>query len=177
MGVKEKPKVIIVGGGKLPFWKIILSAVIYTIIAYYLFVWIQITISSKSFAVSMTALTSVIYIIGLLLPLVLSLSVVTTKYIDVFNAKLTKEYRIGPFKKRIFKDIPELEYVSVFKEDKNSDFEINIWYKHKGHKRFNIGVFEKKQEAMEYAEVVAKTLKIDFLDATERGNSKWIELD
>jgi len=175
--MEEKSKVIVVGGGKLPIWKIIIAAFIYTVIVYFLFLWIKITVLSQSFWVSMRGLSDLIYITGLFLPFALALSVVTTKYIDALNAKLTKEYRIGPFKKRFFRDIPELEYVSVFKKDKNGAFEVNIWYIHKGHKRFNTGTFEKKHEAMEYGKNVAKALKIDFLDATERGNSKWIELD
>jgi len=48
-----------------------------------------------------------------------------------------------------------------------------IWYK--GNKHYKMYAFDKKAQAMEFASLAAARLKIDLLDATEKGNSKWIE--
>lgn len=72
-----------------------------------------------------------------------------------------------------FSKIPILEYVSVFKNSQKEIFEVNLWYK--GNKHYNVFNFEEFQSAFDFALLYSNKLNIDLLDATEKGNSKWID--
>lgn len=65
------------------------------------------------------------------------------------------------------------EYISYFKDDQN--YGVNLWYK--GNKHFEIGYFDDLTSAQNAAYEIARTLKIDLLDATEKGNQKWIDVE
>ena len=99
-------------------------------------------------------------------------SVVKTVLIDLDKDQLISRYCLGPFSYDSKDIIPELEYVAVFKNGKD-DFEVNLWYK--GNKHYNMYIFELKAQAMEFAEIIVAKLKLDLLDATEKGNSKWVD--
>ena len=64
-----------------------------------------------------------------------------------------------------------LDYVSVFKTQK-SEFEVNIWYGKNKH--YNISNFETLNEAFILGRTLSDKLNLDLLDATEKGNSKWL---
>ena len=69
--------------------------------------------------------------------------------------------------------IPKLEYVSVFRNFKSEIYEVNVWYKTT--KRFNIGCFEVFKDALNYGRTISDKLNLDLLDATEKGDFKWVE--
>lgn len=92
--------------------------------------------------------------------------------IDIDKNKLISIYSVGPFSKKIPSVVPELEYVSVFLNSKDI-YEVNLWYK--GNKHYTMYAFGEKQPAMKFGEQVSAKLDIDLLDATEKGNSKWID--
>lgn len=99
-------------------------------------------------------------------------SVTKTVLIDTDQDKLISRYHLGPFYRDRLSVVPQLEYVAVFKNQKD-EFEVNLWYK--GNKHYKMYCFEGKDFAMKFAETIVAKLNIDFLDATEKGNSKWIE--
>ena len=87
--------------------------------------------------------------------------------------KLKTEYAVGVFKYSYFSAIPTLEYVSVFRNPRNDVFEVNLWYK--GNKHFNVSNFDDFEPAFQFGLHFSNRLNIDLLDASEKGNSKWIE--
>jgi hypothetical protein len=92
--------------------------------------------------------------------------------IDTSNEKLISRYIIGPFSFDVNSKIPKLEYVSVFL-DSSANFQTNLWYL--GNKHYKMYDFELKEDALLFAKITASRLEIALLDATEKGNSKWIE--
>ena len=68
--------------------------------------------------------------------------------------------------------MPELEYVSVFNNMGAEQFEVNLWYE--GNHHFNIMAFDESQPAFDYGKQFSEKLNLKLLDATEKGNSKWI---
>ena len=51
-------------------------------------------------------------------------------------------------------------------------FEVNLWYE--GNHHFNIMDFDNAQQAIDYGKLFSEKLNLKLLDATEKGNSKWI---
>ena len=86
--------------------------------------------------------------------------------------KLISRYQLGPFSKDILSEIPELEYVAVFLNSKE-EFEVNLWYQ--GNKHYQMYQFEEKDQAMNLAKITSTKLNIDLLDATVKGDFKWVD--
>lgn len=84
-----------------------------------------------------------------------------------------------------WKDLPQLDYVSVFKTKENSRVQgmgasanfsnpiikLNLFYN--TNKKIEVYKTEDLQEAFELAKHLAETFQIDILDATER-ETKWL---
>lgn len=79
---------------------------------------------------------------------------------------------VGLVKVGKWKPFENLEYISVFRNNARSVFEINLWYNRNKH--FNISMYFKKEEALRMGKEIAKKLNIPILDATDPYNSKWI---
>jgi hypothetical protein len=168
-------KEIVVSEGKKPLWKIIIAAFLFTvslfIFIYYFYLLfdlgskIQIKIIK---GISSNISLSVYAFLG-----AISLSKVKTIYIDLENEKLRTEHSVGIFKVNYFSVIPELEYVSVFLNPQNGIFEVNLWYK--GNRHYNVFNFEEFKPAFNFGLLFSNKLNIDLLDATEKGNFKWID--
>jgi hypothetical protein len=60
-----------------------------------------------------------------------------------------------------------------FKNIQTENIEVNLWYKKNKH--LNITKFDDIEEALECGKTFSDKLKLDLLDATEKGNSQWIE--
>lgn len=73
-------------------------------------------------------------------------------------------------KDTIFKNI---QYVSVYKNHTDRDFEVNIYFTET--KKKSISVYLDSQQSFKLAKSIAKGLEVDLLDATEKGNFVWIE--
>lgn len=168
-------KIFVVGGGSLPLWKRLVSGVLYTILLYYVYEDLMHLWDDPSFETLLFVLMLLLNHVGHILPVTLFFSVVVTKQLDLGEDRLTTLYSIGRFSKAVHTDIPNLEYVSVFLKEPGLAYEVNIWYLHRGHRRFGMGFFDTKDEAMAHAEVLAEALDLDILDATVRGNSVWVE--
>ena len=103
----------------------------------------------------------------------ISFSKVKTIYIDLEKEKLRTQHSVGVVKVNYFSVIPELENVSVFLNLQNGIFEVNLWYK--GNKHYNVFNFEEYKSAFDFGLLFSNKLNIDLLDATKKGNSKWID--
>ncbi|MDQ6471258.1 hypothetical protein RB619_11440 [Flavobacterium sp. LHD-80] len=95
----------------------------------------------------------------------------------VFANSITKEVRfnftlfeIPLCKDTVFKNI---QYVSVYKNHSDRDFEVQIWLSET--KKNSVSVHLNSQSAFNLATKIANGLQVDLLDATEKGNFKWIE--
>lgn len=66
-----------------------------------------------------------------------------------------------------------MQYVSVYKNYSDRDFEVQIWLSDT--KKKSVSIHFNVQSAYSLASKIANGLQVDLLDATERGNFKWIE--
>ena len=103
----------------------------------------------------------------------IAFSMTKTILIDVDKNKLISRYEVGRFSRNHIANIPALDYVSVFKNTKDQ-FETNLWYARNKH--YKMFFFSEKASALAFATMVAKKLNLELLDATEKGNKKWIEI-
>lgn len=99
-------------------------------------------------------------------------SIVRTRYLNLEKEKLQTEFRLWFLKMKVQSSMPELEYVSVFKNEGAETFEVNLWYE--GNHHFNVDYFDEAEPAFDYAKEFSEKLKLKVLDATVKGNSKWI---
>ena len=170
-------KEIVVSEGQRPLWQRVIAALLYTVMFFTLLFYFYLLHNS-----GLEDLKKVRNITGLLQISFycfiggLNFSIVKTLFINLEKEKLKTEYRVGIFSIKYFSEFPKLEYVSVFKhyyeKNDNTIFEINLWYK--GNKHFNVSNFEEFQPAMDFGLMFSNKLNLDLLDATEKGNSKWI---
>lgn len=163
---------LIVSQGRRPIWKTILAALFFTIMFYFLYLGIIMYWHLGICEQTSKSLPQFVKSICYCLAGGISFSVMKTVLIDVDKDKLISRYYIGPFSKDVLTTVPELEYVSVFLNPKNY-FEVNLWYK--GNKRYMMYNFDEGLQAFKFASQVAIKLNIDLLDATEKGNSKWVD--
>ena len=100
----------------------------------------------------------------------------TTKaiHLNFSYLKIKHEMSIGPFTfRKRWKDLKELEYISVFKTE--NGYEVNLW--HNKNEIINLFVFDNFDEVIKKAFFFAEKLKIDLLDARQKGYHKWIDKD
>ncbi len=106
----------------------------------------------------------------------LGFSVVKRVVFDLENEKYKEQYSIGPIKVGKWKNLPKIDYVSVFKqplEEGKYIYEANLWYQRNKH--FNIYSNVNLEPVFEMGKNVSKILKVDLLDATIPNDYKWVE--
>lgn len=109
-------------------------------------------------------------------------------YLDLEGMKYKKEYVVGPVKTGKWITLPEIAYVSVFRQNRSSDrdndgmtdtsghnYDVNVW--HQTSKHFTIYSSVALQPAFDMGQYLAKKLNVDLLDATVPNDFKWIELE
>lgn len=171
MDINEKT--IIVSQGNRPLWQIIIGSFFYTIMLclvalfFYLLYKNSFNIERVNETIAPITLAISFFMAGL------GFTLVTTIYIDLEKEKLKTEYAVGMIKIYYHSPIPQLEYVSVFRYPNNTGFVVNLWYK--GNKHFKIVDFDDLTQAFEFGLLFSNKLNLDLLDATEKGNSKWID--
>ena len=99
-------------------------------------------------------------------------SIVRTRYLNLENEKLQTEFRLWFLKIRVQSSMPKLEYVSVFKNEGAEVYEVNLWYE--GNHHFNVEDFDEAEPAFAFGSQFSEKLNLKLLDATVKGNSKWI---
>lgn len=173
----EKGKVIISEGNR-PFWHSVVASVFYTLaillVSMFFFgfeIFPKNGISSQ-WNFNMLIAATACMAQGILF------SSVKFVFFDLSVKRYKEEYRVGPFKTGRWKQLPEIEYVSVFrqpKKDGNFIFETNLWYKKNKH--FNIYESAVLEPAVVMGKSVALLLKVNLLDATRPNNHTWINVE
>lgn len=166
-------KEIVVSQGNVPLWKNIIAALLYTTSFVLLFMFVKnVSVFNQT--------TREIKRTGGLLNLAvfafisgLKLSLTKTIFINIEGQKLKTQYNVGIISFKYYSKIPYLEYVSVFKPPHKDFFEVNLWYK--GNKHFNVANYGEFQSAFDFGMLFSNKLNIDLLDATEKGDFKWID--
>lgn len=168
----NKSSEILISEGKKHFIESALAAIFFAAFFYTVFLTLYYCIFEPRFADIIINLYN-IFGLGLIsLSLGLRFATVKTILIDTSLERLISRYHIGPFSIDRLSSIPQLEYVAVFLNAKELH-EVNLWYK--GDRHYKMYVFEDKYHAFRFAEMVTQKLQLDLLDATQKGNSKWIE--
>ena len=120
------------------------------------------------------ALDKTIHIVsfsGFLITMGLRFLMVKDIIINKKDNYLISRYRVGGFKKDFKSKLPNLSYIAIFKNT-NYDFEANLWYgKNKHYKMY---VFNGFGKALNFANIIANKLELDILDATVKGDFKWL---
>lgn len=108
----------------------------------------------------------------------LRFSVITSIWFDIKGRRYKKEYRVGPVRVGKWEQLPDIEYISVFRqavslpgEDDGHVFNVNVWYGHNQH--FTIYTNAVSKSAYDMALYIASRLKIELLDATDPLNKVW----
>jgi hypothetical protein len=171
--MKEKNEFeLVVSPGRRPIWKTILAALFFTVMVYSIYEIIYMYWNLGICEYTSKYLPKFTELIAYSLSGGVAFSVMKSVLIDVDKDKLISRFYIGPFSRDVLSTVPELEYVSVFLNQRDC-FEVNLWYK--GNKHYKMYAFDEELGAFEFATQVANKLNIDLLDATEKGNSKWID--
>ena len=163
---------LIVSQGNRPLWMRILAALFFTYMLYLVYELCLLFYYRGFSAFSSKTLPSFAELIGYSLSGGITFCITKTVLIDTDNDLLISRFCVGPFSHDVKSRVPELEYVAVFFDSKEN-YEVNLWYV--GNKHYRMYDFDEKKTAMKFAEMVSEKLNIDLLDATEKGNSKWID--
>jgi hypothetical protein len=158
--------------GKRSWYELVLAAVFFGVFVYLLLqtLYAPFVIHSLKYFLMNLRLT-----VGIgLYCLAMGLRFSTTKntLIDIDTNRIVTRYVVGLFSYGITSKVNNFDYISFFK-DRNDCFSTNLWCV--GNRHYKMYTFETKEAAFEFSLDVAKKLKIDLLDSTERGNHKWIE--
>jgi hypothetical protein len=170
--MQSSPNTVIISQGKKPSWQTALAALLFLmglLLIYNCYLDIRQSEAQES-AWRRSATT--IYDISFIVAAAVYLTKVKDVFIDLQGNKVVSKYSVGPFSFSKKNEVPELEYVSVFR---NADdlFEVNLWYK--GNKYYKMYNFTQPEPAFEVARYTAGRLNLDILDATVRGANKWID--
>lgn len=165
---------IIVSETQRPFWHLIIAALFFTcafflIIKFiYHFRWNNEHI--RSFAEGGIPTIVILIAVGL--------NFCTQKrvYINLKESKFKPSLEIGLIKLGKWKTIQNYEYISVFYNPTKSEseqFEVNLWYD--TNKHFELYTRNNFKDAMLVGYNISEQLDIDLLDATIRGDNKWVD--
>lgn len=169
---KDKEFELVVAQGEIPWWRVFLAAILFTGVIYNVYLLIIYCNNMTLDSIPTRTIPDAIKKISSGLVAGIALSITKTVLIDIDKNKLISRYAVGPFSRDVLTVVPELEYVSVFFNSKE-EYEVNLWYK--GNKHYKMYTFIEKEHAHKFGVMVAQKLNIDLLDATEKGNNKWIE--
>ena len=173
--MKENPNdfELIVAQGKVPSWRLLMSVVFFSamiwLLAQEIRMFYYVGFNEKTFTIFSKSLGS----LGYCLTGGVVFAISKTILIDVDQDLLISRYNVGMISKDVKSAVPKLEYVAVFLDEKE-EYQVNLWYV--GNRHYNMYSFDEKEAAFKLANHVASKLNLDLLDATERGNNKWIEI-
>ena len=155
---------------KRPFWHFLIALVFYFIIFLMVLKMFELLYSGK-------VLYGLRFVLAILVLFVCAAGLTFVKRVYTnsglksirFNFTL---FRIPLGKDNVFRDV---KYISVYKNYSDRDYEIKIWLSDT--KKITVSVHLDAKSAFQLASSIANGLEIDILDATEKGNFKWIEKD
>jgi hypothetical protein len=167
----------IISEGNRPWWQRVIAAIFYTGIIYVLFIFF-VTLKFSGKTDDLKSSLSILELLIFLVPGALSFSVVRNFLFDLEHKKFKIEYCVGPIRVGKWKDLPNIEYVSVFKQPLKEGkfiFEANLWYQRNKH--FEVYSSDNKEAAFEMGIQISKILNVKILDATVPNKHHWVHLD
>jgi len=157
---------------KRKWYELVLAAIFYSIFIYVFSVLAYSCFFETSAIVVAKRLRAAILLGGFCITYGLKFSMTKDILIDLETKVIISRYAVGPFSRSLKSKVTEFEYVSFFK-DKNDCYRTNLWYvKNRHYKMYS---FEDKEAAYQFSLEISNKLNIDILDATEKGNFKWLE--
>lgn len=169
----ESKKEIIISQGRRPYWQLIIAAFFYAMSFFVLAKCVRLFPENMNSSNGAKGIGALFQLSTLFFVIALKMSAIKTLFINLEKEKLKTQFSVGLISVNYYSKIPELEYVSVFKNLEAEIFEVNLWYK--GNKHFNVTNFVELQPAFDFGLFFSNKLNIDLLDATEKGNSNWID--
>lgn len=163
---------LLVSQGNRKWYEIALGSIFYAIIIFCILKMIYYIIIYPEFNFALILFFATLKTTVFLLPFGLGFTTVKSILINIKTNKLVTIYSVGLFNYKYNSEIPDLDYVSVFKNQKE-EFEVNLWYSKNKH--YKMYIYETIEEAFLFGKTISNRLNIDLLDATEKGNSKWID--
>ncbi len=150
-----------------PSWHYIIAFIFYAIVVLVFIKSISLLIERRGI-LSMKFFTATMFFLfcAIGLSFIKKVSVDTNKNVRIrftlFNIKIVSDF--------IFK---EIKYISVFSDMSNKDFTVFFWLSETNKK--NIVTLFNKEEALNFAVLISERINVKVLDATEKGNFKWID--
>lgn len=169
----DAENIVKIHSGNRPWYELLLASIFYAVTIYTI-----INLIYNSFFITDSEYYPIKYLFDFLIYGVPSLafglrySMVKDVYIDLNQNTILSIYIVGPFSKKTNTLVQNFEYVSVFKND-NDIYETNLW--HQGNKHYKMYDFYAKKDAFTFGLLISDKLKIDLLDATNRGNNQWVD--
>ncbi|KAF2080437.1 hypothetical protein [Flavobacterium sharifuzzamanii] len=158
--------------GKRAWYELLLASVffgafIYMILlfVYFAFIEVSVKIAIRAFVVFLLCGTYCL-VYGF------KFSATKNMLVNLKTNTIISRYIVGPFSYDVKLKATEFEYVSFF-EDRYGEFGTKLWYVKNRH--YEMYSFEDKESAFQFSLNLSNKLNIDLLDATEKGNFKWVE--
>ncbi|MCD0464557.1 hypothetical protein [Flavobacterium sp. ENC] len=170
----NKKSEILISQKKRSWYELVLAAVFYGVFIYLLGILIYVVYLGISVVTFIKLLTSLVSVGGFCFGYGLIFSATKDIIINVTDSIIITRYVVGPFSYDVKSKVTEFEYVSFF-QDKWDEYATNLWYVKNRH--YKMCSFETKESAYQFCLDLSTKLNIDILDATEKGNFKWIEKD
>ncbi|NER17108.1 hypothetical protein [Spongiivirga citrea] len=162
---------VLITEGKRPFWQLVIAAACFTATLFLLFLVTKSIIEGASEKALDYFKITILILAG-----AINFSIHKSVAFDFNNLQYKKIKAIGSFKFGTWKVLPDIEYVSVFKqslENSNYIYDVNLWY---GNAHLEAFESTNPLESLEMGKAIARTLEVDLYDATN-GESKLVDLD
>ena len=152
---------------KRPLWSIIVGALLYTSSVYVFY------LVFHYWFIRWIAVGNELLVLGLLLfNSGIMFSSTRTVLFESENKLIKIQYSVGAINHYSYK-ITDLKYIPVFLNPSSKQFEINLWYKKNKH--IKLALFKHFEIAFDCGLKFSNRLDIDLLDATQKGNFKWVD--
>lgn len=163
---------LVITEGKLPYWRAFLATVFVFVFALACVVSCWPFFEHPFNEATFTHFANGLFFVGIGFSGMVYFAFQKSVFIDVDQNLLISRFNVGPVTWQTKTDVPTLEYVSFFLQSQDL-YTVNLWYE--GNKHYKMYTFTTLDDAREFARYVSKKLAIDLLDATQPGNSKWME--
>ncbi|MDR7211206.1 hypothetical protein [Flavobacterium piscis] len=157
---------------KRSWYELVLAAVFFSVFIYLFGIMIYVIYLGISLVPCIKLIASFISVGGFCFVYGLNFSATKDIIINVSECIIITRFVVGPFSYDVKSKVTEFEYVSFF-QNKWGEYGTNLWYVKNRH--YKMCDFKNKESAYQFCLNLSNKLNIDLLDATEKGNFKWIE--
>lgn len=165
---------VLISQKKRSWYELVLAAIFFGVLIYLLGIVVYLTYLGISLVLFIRLLSAFVLVGGFCLGYGLIFSATKDIIIKVSDSIIITRYVVGPFSYDVKSKVTAFEYVSFF-QDRWGEYATNLWYVKNRH--YKMCSFETKESAYQFCLDLSTKLNIDILDATEKGNFKWIEKD